>query len=186
MKIKVLVVGCGDRATVYCHEGVDNLKQMQVVAAVDPNPERLRYMRENFGVAENMCFDNIEDVLALGKIADAVINGTMDSLHLATAVPFLKQGYHMLLEKPLVNNKSDLLHLKSVAEQNNVKLMTCHVLRYAPFYRKVKELIASGRIGKVQNIQTSERVGAYHSSVSYVRGKWASEAECGSSLLLAK
>ena len=45
MKIKVLVVGCGDRATVYCHEGVDNLKQMQVVAAVDPNPERLRYMR---------------------------------------------------------------------------------------------------------------------------------------------
>ena len=71
MKIKVLVVGCGDRATVYCHEGVDNLKQMQVVAAVDPNPERLRYMRENFGVAQNMCFDNIEDVLALGKIADA-------------------------------------------------------------------------------------------------------------------
>lgn len=186
MKIKVLVVGCGDRATVYCHEGVDNLKQMQVVAAVDPNPERLRYMRENFGVAENMCFDNIDEVLALGKIADAVINGTMDSLHLATAVPFLEQGYHMLLEKPLVNNKSDLLYLKSVAEQNNVKLMTCHVLRYAPFYRKVKELIASGTIGKVQNIQTSERVGAYHSSVSYVRGKWASEAECGSSLLLAK
>lgn len=186
MKIKVLVVGCGDRATVYCHEGVDNLKELEVVACVDPNPERLRYMREHFGVAEKMCFKTIDEPLKLGKIADAVINGTMDSLHLLTAEPFLRQGYHMLLEKPLVNNKKDLLHLKAVADRNNVKLMTCHVLRYAPFYRKIKEIIASGEIGEIRNIQTSERVGAYHSSVSYLRGKWNSEAGCGSSLLLAK
>lgn len=186
MKLKILVVGCGDRATVYCHEGFDNLKAIEIAACVDPDPERLRYMQENFGVPKDKCFDNIEDVLKLGKIADAVINGTMDKLHLATAVPFLEQGYHMLLEKPLVNNKKDLLYLKSVAEKNKVKLMTCHVLRYAPFYRKVKEIIDDGKIGGIQNISTSERVGAYHSSVSYIRGKWNSEKECGSSLLLAK
>lgn len=186
MKTKIVVVGCGDRATVYCHEGFDNLKSIEIVACVDPNPERLKYMRENFGVRADMCFNCIEDVLQLGKIADAVINGTMDTLHLETAVPFLEQGYHMLLEKPLVNNKKDLLYLKSVAEKNHVKLMTCHVLRYAPFYRKGKEIVASGKIGKIQSICTSERVGAYHSSVSYLRGKWNSEKECGSSLLLAK
>lgn len=186
MKIKVVVVGCGDRATVYCHEGYDNLKQFEIVACVDPNPERLKYMRENFGVAENMCFTDINDVLKLGKIADAVINGTMDKLHLETALPFLRQGYHMLLEKPLVNNKQDLLLLKKTAEENGVKLMTCHVLRYAPFYKKIKELISKDEIGSIQSISTSERVGAYHSSVSYIRGKWNSEKECGSSLLLAK
>lgn len=186
MKLKVVVVGCGDRATVYCHEGYDNLKKIEITACVDPNPERLRYMRENFGVPQSMCFDNVEEVLKKGKIADAVINGTMDKLHLKTALPFLKQGYHMLLEKPLVNNKEDLLLLKRTAEENHVKLMTCHVLRYAPFYKKVKELISEGRIGKIQSIATSERVGAYHSSVSYLRGKWNSEKECGSSLLLAK
>lgn len=186
MKLKILVVGCGDRATVYCHEGYDNLKSIEIVACVDPDPERLRYMQENFNVPDDKCFHSIEDVLKSGKIADAVINGTMDKLHLKTAVPFLEQGYHMLLEKPLVNNKKDLLYLKSVAEKNHVKLMTCHVLRYAPFYRKIKEIIDSGKIGKIQNIATSERVGAYHSSVSYLRGKWNSEKECGSSLLLAK
>ena len=186
MKIKVVVVGCGDRATVYCHEGYDNLKQLEIVACVDPNPERLKYMRENFGVAENMCFTDINDILKLGKIADAVINGTMDKLHLETALPFLRQGYHMILEKPLVNNKQDLLHLKKTAEENGVKLMTSHVLRYAPFYKKIKELISKGEIGSIQSISTSERVGAYHSSVSYIRGKWNSEKECGSSLLLAK
>lgn len=186
MKLKILVVGCGDRATVYCHEGYDNLKAIEIVACVDPDPERLRYMRENFNVPADKCFYSIEDVLKSGKIADAVINGTMDKLHLKTALPFLKQGYHMLLEKPLVNNKRDLLLLKKTAEENGVKLMTCHVLRYAPFYKKIKELIENGEIGAIRSISTSERVGAYHSSVSYLRGKWNSEKECGSSLLLAK
>lgn len=186
MKLKTVVIGCGDRATVYCHEGYDNLNAIEVVVCVDPDKERLRYMQEHFNVSKDMCFTSMEEVLKLGKIADAVINGTMDKWHLKTAVPFLEQGYDMLLEKPLVNNKKDLLYLKEVAKKNNVKLMTCHVLRYAPFYRKIKEIVSSGEIGKIQNISTSERVGAYHSSVSYVRGKWNSEKQCGSSLLLAK
>ncbi len=186
MKIKVVVIGCGDRATVYCHEGYDNLKEIEIVACVDPNKERLRYMQEHFNVKKEMCFEDIEDLLKLGKIADAVINGTMDSLHLKTAIPLLKQGYHMLLEKPLVNNEQDLFLLKKVADENHVKLMTCHVLRYAPFYKKIKELLLNGEIGDILNIETSERVGAYHSSVSYLRGKWSKESECGSSLLLAK
>ena len=185
-KIKVVVIGCGDRATVYCEEGVNKLKKMKIVAAIDPDEERLRYMREHFNVNEEQCYTNMQDVLSQGKIADCVINGTMDQLHLETTIPFLEQGYHMLLEKPIVNNKEDLIKIRDTANANDCKLMICHVLRYAPFYRKVKELISSGELGEVMNIQTTERVGAFHSSVSFIRGKWASEAECGSSLLLAK
>lgn len=185
-KLKVVIVGCGDRASVYANEGVNNLNAMEVVAVVDPDMERLRYAQENFGVrAENCCTD-IQEVLKQGKIADCVINGTMDQLHLQTAIPFLKQGYDMLLEKPLANNLEDLLELERIAQENGCKLMTCHVLRYAPFYLTVKELIVSGKIGRVVNIETSERVGATHSSYSYLRGKWKSQKECGSSLLLAK
>ena len=185
-KIKVVVVGCGDRATVYCDEGVLNLKKMVIVAAVDPDPERQRYMQERYGVPKDNCYADMQDVLSQGRIADCVINGTMDQMHIETAIPFLEQGYHMLLEKPITNNKEDLMKIKDVANANNCKLMICHVLRYAPFYRKVRELIDSGVIGEIMNIQTTERVGAFHSSVSYVRGKWAKEAECGSPLLLAK
>lgn len=182
-KITVVVVGCGDRASVYCEEGVTNAKKMQVVAAVDPDPERLRYMREHFDVPEDRCYTDMQDVLAQGRIADCVINGTMDQMHVETAIPFLKQGYHMLLEKPITNNREDLSQIQKAANEHHCKLMICHVLRYAPFYRKVRQLIDSGVIGEIMNMQTSERVGAYHSSVSYLRGKWA---DCGSSLLLAK
>ena len=73
-KLKVVIVGCGDRASVYANEGVNNLNAMEVVAVVDPDMERLRYAQENFGVrAENCCTD-IQEVLKQGKIADCVIN----------------------------------------------------------------------------------------------------------------
>ena len=97
-KLKVVLVGCGDRACVYAEEGVHKLEQMEIVAAVDPDEVRLQYVREHFGVAEAMCFRDQNQLLARGKIADCVINGTMDKLHLQTAVPFLEQGYDMLLE----------------------------------------------------------------------------------------
>lgn len=185
-KIKVVVVGCGDRATVYCEEGVNQLHKMEVIAAIDPDPERLRYMRENFGITEKQCYTNMQEVLAQGKIADCVINGTMDTMHYDTTIPFLEQGYHVLLEKPVVNNAEQLLKIREVAEKNKCQLLVCHVLRYTSYYRKVKGMIDSGMLGEIMNIQTSERVGATHSSISYLRGKWNSEKECGSSLLLAK
>ena len=186
MKLKAIIVGCGDRSCVYADFGVNNLHAFDVVAAVDPNMERLRYAHEHFNVPIDCCYRDIEQVLSQGKIADFVINGTMDSLHVQTSLPFLEQGYDMLLEKPLTNNEEDLLLLANTAKKHDCKLMVCHVLRFSPFYREIKKTILSGEIGEVININTSERVGAYHSSVSYVRGKWNSEEKCGSSLLLAK
>lgn len=184
--ITVVVVGCGDRATVYCEFGVHQLGKMKIVAAVDPDQERLRYMRERFAVPENCCYTDMQQVLQQGKIADCVINGTMDRQHLETALPFLEQGYDMLLEKPIVNNAEELFKIRDAAQTHHCKLLICHVLRYTSYYRKVKEIIASGYLGEIMSMQTSERVGAFHSSVSYIRGKWNSEELCGSSLLLAK
>lgn len=186
MKLKAVLVGCGDRTCVYTDFAVNEFHDVEVVAAVDPNKERLKYVSQHFNVPMDKCYTDINQVLSQGKIGDFVINGTMDSLHISTSIPFLKQGYDMLLEKPVTNNEEDLLELAKVAEENNCKLMICHVLRFSPFYREIKRTILSGEIGDVLNINTSERVGMYHSSVSYLRGKWNSEKNCGSSLLLAK
>ena len=64
--------------------------------------------------------------------------------------------------------------------------MVCFVLRYAPFYRKIKELILSGEIGDIISIQTNEYVSYHHMSTSHVRGKWNNSDRCHSSMLLAK
>ena len=47
----------------------------------------------------------------------------------------------------------------STCKQHGVMLAICHVLRYTPQARKIKEIIDSGGIGKVANIQLLEPVG---------------------------
>lgn len=186
MKLKAVLVGCGDRTCVYADLAIHSFDAMEIVAAVDPDIERQKYVQKHFGVSPEKCYSDIKEVLSQGKIGDFVINGTMDHLHIATAMPFLEQGYDMLLEKPVTNNKKELLQLANTAKEHHCKLMICHVLRFSPFYREIKKILLSGEIGDVMTINTSERVGAYHSSVSYLRGKWNSEEKCGSSFLLAK
>ncbi len=139
-----------------------------------------------FNIKDEYCFTDVDSCIAKGKIADAVINTTMDSLHIKTAMPFLKSGYDMLLEKPVTNNAKELLELEDCANKNKCKLMICHVLRYTPFYLKIKEIISSGEIGDIVNMETSEMVGVAHASASYIRGKWNNRKKCGSSMLLAK
>ena len=61
----------------------------------------------------------------------------------------------------------------------------CHVLRYTPFYQKIKEIIESGTIGDVVSIQAMESVLWWHQAHSYVRGNWRSSEET-SPMILAK
>ena len=102
--VTAIIVGCGHRARDYAKTMVEYTDKIKIVALVDPDKHVRDISKNLFGVPEDMCFDNIDQVLKLGKIADCVINGTMDSLHISTSIPFLKQGYDMLLEKPITNN----------------------------------------------------------------------------------
>lgn len=185
-KIKCLIVGCGHRSRLYAENAMNISKDFEIVGIVDPDEHILNLYADKYRVPKNMRFKNIDEVLKLGKIADCVINGTMDKLHISTSIPFLEQGYDMLLEKPITNNAQDLMRLKKVADEHHNKVMICHVLRYSPFYRKAKEIINSGKIGEIVHIQTNERVGVAHNCISFIRGKWNNEEECGSSFMLAK
>ncbi len=185
-QITAIIVGCGHRAREYAEVAIKYSNKFKVVAIVDPDEHILELNKVKFNVPDNMCFRHINEVLKLGKIADCVINGTMDNLHVETAIPFLKQGYDMLLEKPITNNAKELLKLKEVVDTYHNKVLVCHVLRYAKFYKVAKEAISNGEIGEVVHIETTERVGVAHNCISYIRGKWNNEEDCGSSMLLAK
>lgn len=111
-KIKCLIVGCGHRSRLYAENAMNISKDFEIVGIVDPDEHILNLYADKYRVPKNMRFKNIDEVLKLGKIADCVINGTMDKLHISTSIPFLEQGYDMLLEKPITNNAQDLMRLK--------------------------------------------------------------------------
>lgn len=188
--VKVIIVGNGERASCYCKYALYSPENLQVTAIVDPDKNKLKEGAKLYGVPEEHCFESVEKFLEKREEyaieADGVINATMDEYHYRTAIPLLKAGYHMLLEKPVVNNMEQLLDIERTAEENGCLLMVCHVLRYTPFYRGIKEVIERGEIGEIVHIETSENVGIAHASNSYIRGKWNSKEKCGSSMLLAK
>lgn len=184
--ITAIIVGAGHRALVYSQLARTNPEMLKIVGVADPNPVRRKHCMELFGFGEEMCFNSAAELAAKGRLANTVINGTMDQQHIETAVPLLNAGYDMLLEKPFAVCESEMRQLVESARKNNSKVMICHVLRYTPFYYGIKQKIADGEIGRIINIQTCNHVSYHHLSTSYIRGKWANSDICGTSMLLAK
>ena len=184
--VTAIIVGAGHRALVYSELAKTNPEMLKIVGVADPNPVRRKHCMEYFGFSEDMCFESAEELAAKGKLADTIINGTMDEVHIETSIPLLECGYDMLLEKPFAVNEEEMRKLVDCAKNHNSKVMICHVLRYSPFYYAIKERIAKGEIGKIINIQTTEHVSYHHLSTSYIRGKWANSDKCHTTMLLAK
>lgn len=184
--VTAIIVGAGHRAFVYSKLAKTDPDKLKIVGVADPNPVRRQKAMEEFGFGEDMCFESADELAKKGKLADAIINGTMDEQHLVTSVPLLNAGYDILLEKPFAVNEKEMRELVACAKKNNSKVMICHVLRYTPFYYGIKEIVNSGEIGDIINIQTTEHVSYHHLSTSYIRGKWANSKNCHTSMLLAK
>ena len=170
--ITAVIVGFGHRAQIYADYSLSHPDALKIVGIADPNPARRKAAAERYGFPVLNCFQTATELAAKPKFADAVINGTMDHQHFETAVPLLERGYDMLLEKPFAVNREEMKAILAVVHQNRNKVMICHVLRYAPFYREIKNCLQNGEIGTVINLQTTEHVSYHHLVTSYVRGKW--------------
>ena len=184
--VRIIIVGMGIRSEIYARESLVSPELLQIVGVVDVNPDRVRYAKELFNIPEEHCFSSVEELVAVPKFADAAVNGTMDRVHVQTTIPLLEHGYDVLLEKPFALNQQEADQLYACVQKTGRKVMICHVLRYAPFYRQIHDVIRSGAIGRVMNIRMAEQISYFHESVSYVRGKYASPEICGSGLLLSK
>ena len=183
--VTAVIVGAGHRAVTYAAYSEQRPDRLRIVGVADPSELRRRRAAERFGVPESRRFASAEELAARPRFADAAINGTMDRLHVPTSVPLLDAGYHLLLEKPFATGKDEMRTLVEAAARGGSHVMVCHVLRYTPFYRAIKERVAAGVIGDLVSVQTVEHVSYHHMAVGFVRGKWR-RADTGSSMLMAK
>lgn len=184
--ITAIIVGAGHRSMMYAKLSKYSPDKLKIVGVADPNEVRRKMVMKEYGLSPEQCFTSAEELASKGKLADAVINGTMDNQHVKTTIPLLEAGYDVLLEKPFAVTESEIYELDAVVKRTGRKVMVCHVLRYAPFYAEMKKRILNGEIGEIISIQTAEHVSYHHIASCYVRGKWRREDFCGSSILMAK
>ena len=183
--ITVAVMGAGSRGGTYAWYAAKFPKAMKVVAVSDINPQRLKAMADYHGVAENRRYGDFHDMLAAGRVADAMIIALPDNLHYEPAMAAMAQGYDLLLEKPMAQTEQECLDLLRRQRETGAIVGVCHVLRYAPYFRALKSAIADGLIGDVVSIQHMEPIQYAHMAHSYVRGNWHS-ATGTTPIILAK
>ena len=184
-KIKVILIGAGNRGDCYTSYMAKMPEKFEVVAVAEPIDSRREHIKERHNIPDEMCFTDYKPLLELGKIADMAIISTMDRDHFVPAMRAIDLKYDLLLEKPIAPTPEECVRLTENAIKNNVRVVICTVLRYTSVFNKLKYIIDSGKIGRVMSINHEECVGNVHQSHSFVRGNWGN-SEKSSVMLLQK
>jgi len=184
--IRALLFGAGNRgAESYGRYALQHPDEIQFIAVAEPNPARRERFAQAHPIPSEYQFNDWREALAVGKIADVVVNATQDQMHHDSALGAIKAGYDMLLEKPIAPTLKETVEIVRAAEASGRILMICHVLRYTDFFQKVNEILKSGRLGQVIHISHSENVSYFHMAHSYVRGNWRNK-DLSAPMILAK
>ena len=181
--ITFAIAGFGDRGSTYASMQDLFPDQMKVVAVADLDPAKVEKARKRYDLPPDRCFSSAEEMLERSKLAEVLVVATMDRQHVDHAIPALRKGYHILLEKPISPELSRCRELLEVARECHGQVIVCHVLRYTAFYNQLKELIDSGRIGNVVSVCANENVGYWHQAHSFVRGNWRNSKETSPMIL---
>lgn len=182
-KIKMAILGYGQRGNIYGGYALAHPEKLTVSAVVETDEQRRNTARNDFPDAK--VYADIEEFILESPKSDFVAVCTQDKQHKEQAIALMEAGYDLLLEKPIANSLEDCLAIYETSKRLQRKVIVCHVLRYTPFYRKVKEIVKSGVLGKITDVHACECVGYYHFAHSFVRGPWRNSKE-SSPVILAK
>ena len=183
-KITAIVAGAGLRGMdAYATYALKYPSELQIVAVAEPNAERRALFAAQHHLPPENVFTSWEELLARPRMADAALICTMDRMHYVPVLTALSKGYDVLCEKPMSPDKAEIIAMGEAAQRSGHILSICHVLRYSPFFRKLKELLEQGAVGRLMSIQHMEGVGYYHAAHSFVRGNWRNSIESSPMIL---
>lgn len=98
------------------------------------------------------CFSSLQQMIKDDR-PDGIILATPNHLHVENALECVDAGIPALVEKPLATDLAGAQRIVQAGESSGVSLMTGHHRRHNPLIRKAKEIIDSGKLGKVTAAQ---------------------------------
>lgn len=183
--VTAITLGAGSRGNVYGNFAAKFPDQLDIVGVAEPIPLRNERYAAKHNIPAANRFDTWERVFERPKFADAIIITTPDQLHYGPCMKALAMGYDILLEKPIAPTEKECRDILALTKKTKRIVAVCHVLRYAPYFVKMKDLLAQGAIGEIISIQHLEPIEHTHMAHSYVRGNWH-KSSTTTPILLAK
>ena len=128
-----------------------NAARTRIVAVGSRNVERAREYAAELEIPT--VHASYEALLADPNI-DAVYIPLPNSLHSEWTIAAARAGKHVLCEKPLAINAAEAARMVAVCEQEGVLLVEAFMYRLHPSWQQVREIVRSGRIGRLVAIQS--------------------------------
>jgi predicted dehydrogenase len=148
---RVAIAGLGKMGLMHSAV-VSALPQAQVVAVIDQQPQLAQYAR-SLGL-EAPFYTSVEQALAGGGV-DAVFVCTPAAAHLPTARACVEKGVHVFVEKPLADTLENARRMYDLVKDGGVVHAVGYMKRHYPLYRKMRELVQGGILGRVHQCHCS-------------------------------
>jgi xylose dehydrogenase (NAD/NADP) len=143
------ILGCARIAATALIPGIQGSSNGAVLAVASRNLEKAEEYARQFGVSR--AYGSYEELLADPEI-QAVCVPLPNSLHREWTVKAAEKGKHVLCEKPIACSAAEAQEMSEACRANRVLLMEAFAQRFHPQYRKVRELMQEGRIGRILRI----------------------------------
>jgi predicted dehydrogenase len=143
-------IGCGEVAEKKSGPAFNEVEGSSVVAVMSRSSERARSFAARHSIPR--WYTDAQKLIDDQEV-NAVYVATPPSSHATFAIMAMKAGKPVYVEKPLASNYDDCARVNRVSEQTGVPCFVAYYRRYLPYFQRVKELIDSGVIGCILNVQ---------------------------------
>jgi predicted dehydrogenase len=163
--MKLAVIGCGYWGPNLIRNFVQSNKIQELICC-DLDPKRLERMKNLYPSVEVL--SDYKELLQRPDL-DAVAIATPVKTHHPIAKDFLSNGKHVFIEKPLTHSYETALELVKLAEEKQKVLMVGHTFEYTAAVNKIREIVASGELGKILYIScTRVNLGLFQPDINVV------------------
>jgi len=122
----------------------------ELTAVCDVRTDELERFKQQYGVET---FTDVAEMCQHGPI-DAVWVATPNHLHAEHTILAADRGKHVICEKPMAITLAEANRMVEAVERNGVQYVQGHSRIHRPYVRKIGEILASGRLGRVIQINT--------------------------------
>lgn len=152
-KLRVAIIGQG-RSGRDIHGAFfrsENNDKYEVVAVVDALADRRERANAEYGCD---VYDDYRKLYGRNDI-DLVINSTFSNYHYPVSMDLLTHGFNVVVEKPFSAHKEECAAMIRAAKEHNVMLCVFQQSHFAPYYRRIREILDSGVLGRPVQISIS-------------------------------
>ena len=143
-------IGCGEVTEKKSGPAFSEVEGSDVVAVMSRTERHARSFAVTHGIRK--WYTDAQELIDDPDV-NAIYIATPPSSHATYAIMAMKAGKPVYVEKPLAASYDDCARINRISEQTGIPCFVAYYRRYLPYFQRVKDIVGSGKIGTILNVQ---------------------------------